>query len=94
MGRVRRFRDWPALLVLVVAAAGLVDVGAGHFKRGTVVFGVGVLLAGALRAALPARAAGVLAVRSRTVDVVTAAVLGVAVLAFVAVVPPFGFAVG
>lgn len=87
-----RLGQWPLTVVLLVAAAGLVDIGFGHFKRGTVVFAAAVLLSALLRAVLPTRAAGLLAVRSRGLDVAVAVVLGVAIVALVVIVPPFGFA--
>lgn len=81
-------REWPIALVLLVAAASMVVVATGHFKRGSTLFAGAVLLAALLRAVLPAGSAGVLAVRSRWLDVATAGSLGIAVLALTFVVPP------
>jgi len=75
-------------VVLVVAAVGLVVVGIGHFKRGSVVFSAALLLAAALRTVLPTRTAGMLAGRGRLLDAATLTVLGLAVLGLVLIVPP------
>lgn len=80
--------QWPHLLVLAIAAAGLVVVASDHFKRGTALLGAAICLAAVLRAVLPSRAAGWLRVRGRAVDVLTLAALGVATLIAAAVVPP------
>jgi len=82
-------RQWPAVVVLAAACTGLVVVASDHFKRGTVVFAMAICVAALLRAVLPSRAAGLLRVRGRVVDVVTLAVLGaVTLLAAIAVPPP------
>ncbi len=74
-----RYREWPIALVLSVVAVGLVVVAVGSFRRGCIVLAGGVVLAFFLRAMLPTPAAGMLAVRSRSVDLVVLAVLGVSV---------------
>ncbi|HWG94701.1 MAG TPA: DUF3017 domain-containing protein, partial [Mycobacteriales bacterium] len=61
----RRASQLPLVLVLAVVAAGLLLAAASRWRLGSAVVGGGVLLAGALRLALPARRAGLLAVRSR-----------------------------
>lgn len=81
-------REWPIAVVLLAAAAAMVVVATGHFKRGSTLFAGAVLLAAALRAVLPTTSAGVLAVRSRWLDVLTAGVLGVGVLVVTLVIPP------
>ena len=86
--REGRAREWPVAVVLVVAAAGMGVVATGHFKRGTAVVAAAALLAALLRAVLSTPAAGVLAVRSRLLDVATTGVLGLAVLGLVLIVPP------
>lgn len=79
-----RPREWPILLVLLVTVVALVVVVAGNFRRGCVVLAGAVVLAFFLRALLPTRAAGMLAVRSRGVDLLVLGALGAAisVLAF------------
>ncbi|NHC15521.1 DUF3017 domain-containing protein [Motilibacter deserti] len=82
-------REWPALLVLAVAAAGLgllaLDVG-GH-RGGTTLLAAALLLAAVLRAALPTRLVGMLAVRSRGLDAAMSGALGVALLVVALVTP-------
>lgn len=86
--RLRWWDEWPLLLVLATAAAGLAVVASDHFKRGTVLFAVALLLGTVLRAVLPTHRAGLLKVRGRTVDVLTLAVLAVGTLTLAVVVPP------
>jgi hypothetical protein len=62
-------RQLPLAAALVVVGAGLLLVTLGHWRAGLVVEGVALLGAAAARAALPARRAGFLAVRSRPLDV-------------------------
>jgi len=82
-------KQWPAVVVLTVAAAGLVVVASDHFKRGTVIFAIALCVAALLRTVLPSRAAGLLCVRGRVVDIVILTVLGtVTLLAAIAVPPP------
>lgn len=80
-------REWPLMLVLAVAAVGLVVVVAREFKSGAFVVGLAPLLAAALRAVLPTREVGLLAVRGRFVDVITMLVLGVGLTTLAVAVP-------
>jgi hypothetical protein len=84
------FREWPLILVLVVAATSLWIVADNHFKRGTVLFALAICMAAFLRAVLPNGAVGMLRVRSRFVDVLTMAVLGGSTLIAALIVPPPG----
>jgi len=86
----RRVREWPLALVLTGVAGGLVVVASDHFRRGTALFACAVLLAAVLRLVLPTRQAGLLAVRSRGVDVLVLSVLafGLGMLALVVPPPP------
>lgn len=84
----RRLRDWPLPLVLVGMTAGLVVVAAGSFRGGTVLFAVSVLVAAVLRAVLPERAAGLLVVRSRLIDVLVLGALAAGLTVLALVVPP------
>ena len=76
-------------LVVVGVLGSLVVVALGHFRRGSVLLAAVVVLAMFLRILLGEQEAGLLAVRSKIVDVVCLAVLGIGlgVLAF-AVPPP------
>lgn len=64
-------RDAPAALVLVIAFGGLIyaAVFREHWLRGVLLLAGAMVLGGVLRAMLPARQAGLLAVRSRPFDV-------------------------
>jgi len=83
-------REWPAALVLVGALGSLVVVATGSFRLGSVLLAATIVLALFLRLFLREDEAGLLAVRSKVVDVVTLLVLGVglALLAFLVPPPP------
>jgi hypothetical protein len=81
-------REWPITLILLGVAVSLLVVALNHFRRGTVLLALFVLLAAALRLVLPAREAGLLAVRSRLIDVLTLGGLGAGLLFFALIVPP------
>lgn len=80
--------EWPLVCVLAVCTAGVLVVLSEHFRRGTVLFAGGLVLAAGLRALLPADSAGLLVVRGRLVDVITLSALGLGVLLAALVVPP------
>jgi hypothetical protein len=86
LGRLRQ--EWPITAALVVVVIGLVVVASGHFRRGTVLLSFGVALALFLRLLLPSSEAGLLAVRSKRVDVVVLAILAVATSVLALWVPP------
>jgi hypothetical protein len=80
----------PHLAVLVCVAAGIYIAwhqGSHGGGRGGVIAGVALLVAAAIRLALPTRLAGLLAVRHRATDVVTLIVLGVSLLTAGLVLP-------
>jgi hypothetical protein len=85
--RTSVWREWPLIVVLAVIGTGLWIVVDDHFRRGTVVFALGVCLAAVLRGVLPNGSAGLLEVRSRFVDVLTLAALGAATLVAALIVP-------
>ena len=72
----------PYLIVLAGVAAGMVVIwqGSQYAGRGAGLVGGTLLVAAVTRLVLPPRYAGLLASRGRTLDVVTFAVLGAAVL--------------
>lgn len=80
-------REWPLATVLAVAMAGLVTAGLGHFRRGAVLIGVAVSIAGLLRLMLPSRSIGMLAVRTRVIDVICLGVLALALIGFALWIP-------
>ena len=69
-------RQLPLLAVLAMVGIGLLLVTVDHWRRGLVVIGLALVVAGALRLLLPVRRVGFLAVRSRPVDVVLLAGTG------------------
>jgi hypothetical protein len=82
-------RQLPLLAVLVAVGVGLLMVTFDHWRRGLVLMGLALAGAALLRLLLPVRRAGFLAVRSRPVDVVVLAGIGLA-LAVIALAIPVG----
>lgn len=82
------WRQWPILVVLLGVVVALVLVALDYFRRGSVVLAGSVLLAAFLRLLLPDREAGLLAVRSRRVDVAILGVMGALLAIFAFWVPP------
>ncbi|MDG4865523.1 DUF3017 domain-containing protein, partial [Streptomyces sp. T-3] len=70
-------RQWPMLLVLGTVGLGLLLTAFDVFRVGTLLIGVALITGAVLRWVLPS--VGMLAVRSRFTDMVTYAVLGVAI---------------
>jgi hypothetical protein len=75
------------LLVLVSSGVGLWIVGRGDWRPGVRTIAVSLLVAAAVRLVLPARDAGMLAVRRRVLDVALLAVVGVTLLALSSSIP-------
>lgn len=90
--RPRRRRDvlaqWPISLVLLIVAIAVGFVAIDEFRIGSVLLAIGVLVAFVLRLVLPPARAGLLVVRSRTVDLVVLGLLGASLLVFALWVPP------
>ena len=80
-------RQLPLLAVLVVVAVGLLVVTFDHWRRGIVIVGLALIGAAVLRALLPVRRVGFLAVRSRSIDVVLFAGTGLALAVIVLTIP-------
>jgi hypothetical protein len=82
--------QWPILLVgaIIVAAFGLVI--AGYWRRGALVVAIGVGVAAALRLALSDNRAGLLVVRSRTIDFLTTATVSAAMVYVAWTIDPLG----
>lgn len=70
----------PMGLVLLIAAAGMVRVLMEHWRQGGVLLGGALLVAATLRVALPQDEVGLLAIRSRVLDVVCYVVPGVVLI--------------
>nr|WP_041782600.1 DUF3017 domain-containing protein [Mycolicibacterium chubuense] len=83
-------RQWPILLVglFLIAAFGL--VAAGYWRRGALVMAIGVGVASGLRLTLSEDRVGLLAVRSRTIDVLTTALVSAAMLYIAWTIDPLG----
>jgi Protein of unknown function (DUF3017) len=67
-------------VVLGIAAIGLLRVATAHWREGAVLLGGSLLVAAALRTLLPPERVGLLAIRSRIVDVLSYSGLGLAVV--------------
>ena len=80
-------RQLPLLAVLVLVAIGLLEVTLDHWRRGLVLVGVALIGARVMRALLPVRRLGFLAVRSRPVDVVLLAGTGLVLTVVVLTIP-------
>ena len=70
----------PAATVAVFALVGLGLVLTQHWRRGAVLLGVALLVAAALRMAVPAERVGLLAIRGKVVDVLCYSGFGVAMV--------------
>jgi hypothetical protein len=78
----------PLLVVVAIAAAGIVGVAAvGWWRLGSIVVGASFCLAAALRLVLSREHLGDLAVRSRTVDATVLLVLGFGMVALANTIP-------
>jgi hypothetical protein len=71
----------PFALVLGVVALGLLRIVLYHWRQGTVLIGVALFLAAALRALLSDEQAGLILIRGRGVDVLTYAGFGACMIA-------------
>ena len=83
----RAVDQWPLALVLIGVAVGLVVLALGSFRVGSVMVGASVIFAGALRTVLTHERAGLLAIRSRSLDLLTIYSLGIALTMFALLVP-------
>ncbi|HXA60045.1 MAG TPA: DUF3017 domain-containing protein [Streptosporangiaceae bacterium] len=84
----RRLAQLPYTLVLCGVVAGLTMVALNHFKRGSALVAVAVLLGAVARMVLPESRVGMLATRKKTTDVIIMVgfAIGIAVVAYI--VPP------
>ncbi|MDP7722169.1 DUF3017 domain-containing protein [Mycobacterium sp. TY814] len=89
VGRAVR-AQWPILLVGLIFLVAFVLAGANFWRRGSLLIGIGVGVAAALRLALPDERAGLLVVRSRGTDFLTTASVGAAMVYVAWTIDPLG----
>jgi hypothetical protein len=82
--------QWPILLVLAIFVAAFGLVVADFWRRGSLLIGISVGVAAALRLVLSDKRAGLLVVRRRMTDVATMAVVGAAVIYVASTIDPLG----
>ena len=82
------------LAVLAVAVLGLLRVATANWREGSVLLGGSLLLAAVLRAVLPEDRAGLVAIRSKAVDVLSYVGLGVAVVLLAVTITRSSLSVG
>lgn len=85
--RRTRLSQWPIALIFFGILVSLILIATDHFRRGSIGLAVSVLLAAFLRLFLPSSSAGMLAVRSKAVDVAVLGSLGVILTIFALWVP-------
>jgi hypothetical protein len=73
-------RQLPMLIVLAIAAAGMARVLTQHWREGAVLLGGSLLAAAALRMILSTERSGLLAIRSRAIDVLCYVGFGLAMV--------------
>lgn len=83
----RTIDQWPLALVLLGLAAALIVLSLVDFRVGSVMLGAAVIFGAALRTVLPHDRAGLLAIRSRPIDLVTMYGLGIAMTTVAVLVP-------
>lgn len=84
----RTIDQWPLALVLLGLLIGLIVLTFYDFRVGSILLGVAILFGAALRTVLPRERAGLLAIRSRPIDLITMYGLGVALTSVAVLVPP------
>jgi len=80
--------QWPVFVTIVVVASGVSVAGASFWRRGSTIVGIGMLLGAGLRAVLPERVVGLLACRSKWLDVVFSGAIGLGILVLAWIVSP------
>lgn len=81
--------QWPLLVCLAIFVAGVIVTSMAHWRRGAVLMGAALGLAGVLRLFLPPRLAGLLVVRRRWFDVLIGVGGGFMMCLLAILVPPF-----
>lgn len=83
-------RQWPIVSVFLIFVGAFGLVAAGFWRRGSLLIGIGVAVAAALRLMLSEDAAGLLVVRSRRMDFSAMATVAAVMLFIAATVDPLG----
>lgn len=86
--RRRWWSQWPIAIVLACVVASLITVALDRFRVGALMLAASLVLAFVLRLVLPADRVGMLAVRSKIVDLVVLGSLSLALVVFALWVPP------
>ena len=84
--RARISRHAPMLSVLLIAAVGMERVLTQHWREGALLLGGSLLVAAALRMVLSTERSGLLAIRSRAIDVACYGVFGLAMVVLAATI--------
>ena len=84
----RTIDQWPLALVLLGLVLGLLVLSFYDFRVGSIILGAAIVFGASLRLVLPHDRAGLLAIRSRPVDLVTMYGLGVTLTTVAVLVPP------
>ncbi|MDX1888428.1 DUF3017 domain-containing protein [Mycolicibacterium sp. 050158] len=83
-------KQWPILTVGLFLLAAFALVVGGYWRRGALVLAIGVGVAAAMRLTLADDRAGLLVVRSRTIDVATTATVSAALVYIALTIDPLG----
>lgn len=82
--------QWPIVTVAAIFAVALILVAAGFWRRGAFMIGIGVGVAAGLRLLLPEDRAGLLVVRTRSLDFATMTTLSVVMIYTAWTIDPLG----
>lgn len=88
-GRVVR-SQWPILMVAAIFLVALMLVAAGFWRRGAFLIGVGVGVAAVLRLVLSEDRAGLLVVRTKSLDFATMATISLVMVYVAYTIDPLG----
>ncbi|GAA2780373.1 DUF3017 domain-containing protein [Saccharopolyspora taberi] len=79
-GNSRLSVHWPFAVIVLVALIGFLRIAMQHWRQGSVLIGGALLIAAALRVLLTTEQAGLLAIRSRAVDILLYSGFGVMIV--------------
>lgn len=82
--------QWPFLWVVLIFVVAFGLAAANFWRRGSLLIGIGVGVAAALRLALPDERAGLLVVRSKAIDFATMASVAAAMVYIAWTIDPLG----